>query len=594
MSLGDFAPFANHVWQSTLFVAAVWLLALVLKKHHAQVRHWLWLAASIKFLVPFAALAAIGSEIRWWSAADLLQSPVPFVIDAISQPFSQPEFHTVSGLAPGIVTLPIFILAVWIGGCALSVLAWVVRWRQFADVVQHASPVHAGRELDALRRLERLIGIRHPVTLVSSTIALEPGVFGMLKPVLVWPRRLGERLTDPELDAILAHEVCHVRRRDNLTIAIHLVVEGLFWFHPAVWWLEHRLVDERVRACDEEVVRLGSDPQVYAESILKTCEWSIEPPVIVAGVAGSDLRQRIEAIVKHETTASLTPWRARLLTTSAIVTIVGPVAVGAVTSPRPLRTAQASSAGSRQPSGATDTLTGPAFGIASIKPNTLSRDDNMAMQQQPGGGFTATNVTLRLLVQHAYHLQDFQVVEGPSWMNAERFDIVAKADDYPQFIPPPELQLMLRRLLAERFKLTVRNETRDLRLFALLAARDRTLGPRLLPATVSCAPGVPPPTPDSWCGLKVRPSRIMGRGITIGALASGLSSSVGRVVLDRTGLIGDFDLDLEWAPGANNRPATDASSIVTAVRDQLGLALDTQRGPYDVLVIGRVQRPTSD
>lgn len=77
-----------------------------------------------------------------------------------------------------------------------------------------------------------------------------------------------------QVEAILAHELCHVRRRDNLAVALQMVVEALFWFHPLVWWLEQRLVDERERACDEEVIRLGSEPQSYAESILKTCEFT--------------------------------------------------------------------------------------------------------------------------------------------------------------------------------------------------------------------------------------------------------------------------------------------------------------------------------
>ena len=118
------------------------------------------------------------------------------------------------------------------------------------------------------------------------------GVFGILSPVLLWPRRIAERLGDEQVEAILAHELSHVRRRDNLAAALHMIVQALFWFHPLVWWLGARLVDERERACDEEVIRLGSEPQVYAESILKTCEFYVESRLAcVAGVTGSDLKQ---------------------------------------------------------------------------------------------------------------------------------------------------------------------------------------------------------------------------------------------------------------------------------------------------------------
>lgn len=82
------------------------------------------------------------------------------------------------------------------------------------------------------------------------------------------------KLTDAQLESVIAHELCHVRRHDNLAAALHMLVEAVFWFHPLVWWIGARLVDERERACDEEVVRLGSDPQIYAESILKVCEFT--------------------------------------------------------------------------------------------------------------------------------------------------------------------------------------------------------------------------------------------------------------------------------------------------------------------------------
>jgi bla regulator protein blaR1 len=96
----------------------------------------------------------------------------------------------------------------------------------------------------------------------------------VVRPVLLVPRGLRERVTPEELDAIVAHETCHVRRRDNLAMSLHMIVEALFWFHPLVWWMERRLVDEQERACDEAVLAGGTPPRVYAEGILKVCELS--------------------------------------------------------------------------------------------------------------------------------------------------------------------------------------------------------------------------------------------------------------------------------------------------------------------------------
>src|SRR6185436_12798844 len=131
----------------------------------------------------------------------------------------------------------------------------------------------------------------YEIPIVASDGHMEPGVFGLRRPALVWPRGIDDRRTNAQIDAILLHEIAHVRRRDNLTSALHMAVQTIFWFHPLTWWIGSRLVDERERACDEDVVRGGSEPHVYAEGILKTCQYFVESPLAcVAGVTGSDLK----------------------------------------------------------------------------------------------------------------------------------------------------------------------------------------------------------------------------------------------------------------------------------------------------------------
>ncbi|MBZ5620973.1 MAG: M56 family metallopeptidase [Acidobacteriia bacterium] len=132
----------------------------------------------------------------------------------------------------------------------------------------------------------------------TSPAFAEPGVFGVRRPVLPLPAGITGHLMPPQLDAILTHELCHVHRQDNLAAAIHMAVEALFWFHPLVWWLGARLMEEREHACDEEVLR-GCEPQVYAESILKICELYLASPLpCVSGVTGANLKKRIEAIIQ--------------------------------------------------------------------------------------------------------------------------------------------------------------------------------------------------------------------------------------------------------------------------------------------------------
>src|SRR5437667_8323103 len=329
---------ADHLWQSTLVAALAALLALTLRRNRPQVRYAIWLAASLKFLVPFAALVLVVNLSGWRPAATPVRPDVTLVIDAISQPFSTivtaPERRARTALTREQVT-SIVLIGLWFCGFAGVVTTWMARWRRIAAAVREASPVDDGRELDMLRRLESISGLAKPIVLAASNAPLEPGVFGVWRPVLLWPRSIGERLDDRQVEAILAHEVAHVRRRDNLAAAVHMTVQALFWFHPLVWWLGARLVDERERACDAEVVRLGSDPQVYAESILQTCQFYLESPLVcVAGVRGSNLKRRIEALMKNDAGANLNAWKKVLLVCTAVGAFAVPIAVGMLSAPR--------------------------------------------------------------------------------------------------------------------------------------------------------------------------------------------------------------------------------------------------------------------
>ena len=141
---------------------------------------------------------------------------------------------------------------------------------------------------------------------------MEPGVFGIARPVLAWPAGISQRLNDAQLEAVLAHEVCHLRRRDNLTAALHMLVEAVFWFNPLVWWVGARLVEERERACDEQVLLLCAEPQAYAESILKVCEFCVQAPLeCVAGVTGVHYRNNPELYLPEKRQA-LDRWAAEV------------------------------------------------------------------------------------------------------------------------------------------------------------------------------------------------------------------------------------------------------------------------------------------
>ena len=262
-----------------------------------------------------------------------------------------------------------------------------------------------------------------------------------------------------------------------------------------------------------------------------------------------------------------------------------------------------------------------SFDVASIKPNKAG--DNIVFNQARGNRLTMTGYTLQMLIQSAYDLQDFQIVGGPKWLNSDRYDIVATSSSPDLFkaeqpFGPTQQQLMMRSLLADRFKLAVHTETRELPVFALVLARpDGRLGAELRKASIDCAAlaasraraeNTPPPSGDRpVCGSKVMPGAIMAGGITMSDLVRRLSllsntgSSLGRMVIDRTGLSGAFDINLHFTPDripdlGPGAPIIDPNgpSIFTALQEQLGLKLDPQRGPIDILVIDRAEIPVEN
>src|SRR5262249_44217189 len=132
------------------------------------------------------------------------------------------------------------------------------------------------------------------VRVMSCSAPLEPCVSGLLRPMVLLPNGIIDRLTPDQLRVILAHELSHVRRHDNRTAAIHMIVEALFWFYPLITWIGKRLLEARERACDEEVLQAGQEPEVYAQGILNVCKFYLESsPVCAAGVTGSNLGRRI-------------------------------------------------------------------------------------------------------------------------------------------------------------------------------------------------------------------------------------------------------------------------------------------------------------
>jgi uncharacterized protein (TIGR03435 family) len=235
------------------------------------------------------------------------------------------------------------------------------------------------------------------------------------------------------------------------------------------------------------------------------------------------------------------------------------------------------------------------FDVAAVKP-TASTDGHFELRDPVGGNFTATGVTLKMLIMRAYRVHSFQVSGDPDWAHNERWDIRAKAEGEEGRMPSAQFEEMLRTLLEERFQLKINRETREMPVYALLVAKN---GPKL-----NLAVGGSP-------GVQMRPGSITFTKSSTASLAAQLSLIAGRVVIDKTGLTGAYDFELHWAqepgqgspeafglpPVASDAPPpvdSNSPSMFTALQEQLGLRLDPQKGTVEILVIDHVEKASEN
>jgi len=601
----------NHLWQSTLFAAVVALLAFAFRRNRARVRYGLWFVASVKFLVPFAMLAAAGSLVEWRQAPAAFRSAVA---SPVARDFNGPfaamwvdPTPMVAAAAQSQWIAPL-LFGVWLCGFAAITLRRVKQWREVRAAVRASTPWET--TTPRLRQGHGGQAVPAGIEIRTAPTVLEPGVVGLWRPVILLPTGIDSYLTADQFAAVVAHEVCHVRRRDNLTAVIHMAVEALFWFHPMVWWIGARLVATREQACDEHVVTETAEPIAYAEGIASICRRYVETPLMsVAGVGGADVKARIDAILTRRIGLRLTMTKRFVLVTVAVLSLTVPIVTGAIE-------AAAFAAGQLR-----DPLIGPAidpesrFEVVSIKLSDASAEPRLGMTP---GRLDVAGAPLRVLVAMVFPLGQGRVIGWPDALDAERYTISAKM---PDGAPQAARQVAIRNLLKDRFNLVTHQETREVPIYNLVLARsDGRLGPALKESSPECqavakeyllavrggAPQQVPPAAVTQC-ISFMPGigALGANGASIGSLVNLFPQFVGRPVIDRTGLTALYDLTLKWAPEAIPsslglpqvpEPPADpnAPDIFTALQEQLGLKLENGRGPVEVIVIDRLEKPTLD
>jgi uncharacterized protein (TIGR03435 family) len=253
----------------------------------------------------------------------------------------------------------------------------------------------------------------------------------------------------------------------------------------------------------------------------------------------------------------------------------------------------------------------PQFEVASVKP-AAPGGRGIFVRVNPGGRLTVNNMSLKDMIVFAYRIQPFQISGGPSWMDSTRFDVEAKPDHSPK---PDELPQMMQALLADRFQLVIRRETKDLPIYALVLARkDGKLGPKMVePTKDSCVefdplkgpPLAPDPNRRMCGGSRMGMNQYSGTSVQLDFFIHALSRTLQRPVENRTGLTGKYDITLEWTPDETQlaglppdvpKPNFDPAgpAIFTAIQEQLGLKLESAKGPVEVFVIERAEKPTEN
>ena len=552
-------PFAlNHVWQSTVFAAVVALAALALRKYSARARFCLWTFASLKFLVPFAFLAAIGSHLPGRAALPPVESPMR-TLTKLARPFASVDVGATQ-LSPLHEQLAISsseawtprLFALWLVGFASTIGCWLLQALRLGRTRDRARPAKCV--------LEKL-----PIPVLLTDCSIEPGVLGVFRPVLLLPTDIADRLSTAQLQAVVTHELVHVRRRDNLWAALHAFVQAIFWFHPLVWWMGVRLVAEREQACDEAVLAEGADAEDYAASILAVCRfYACAPRACVAGISGADLKQRIAAIMKGVPRRYSFHIRAGLAAL-AVGAVLTPIILGLAYGPSPQDSPK---------------LT---FDVASIH--------EWGSGQGPTGPFLAgvefstgrvrsQCASLQALIFYAYQLTGSERLEGmPKWGNAscgypDSAGTFAIEATMPANTTGAQSRQMMQTLLAERFKLAAHWETRQLPVYALktapgkskLKASDPGQDPPTRPGSIGC------PADDPHCHIG-----FCCGSTTITILAGTLTHALGRPVIDKTGLTGSYYFGiLKWA--GDESSGSSLPSLFALLREEFGLELKAGTG----------------
>ena len=426
-----------------------------------------------------------------------------------------------------------------IGGCVIAA-------RMRSTLVRPA-PEEWQHKIDEIAERVR---VSRPVRLLVSALVQVPTVVGWLRPVVLMPVGALAGLPVEHIEALLAHELGHIRRHDYLVNILQSLAEALLFYHPAVWWVSKHIRNEREHCCDHIAVEINGDALTYVRALagMESARHARFNAALAAN--GGSLRERVERLLGIRAPSRPVSGPAAIAA-SGLIVLLALAAFAQTAAPK------------------------PAFEVASIK---LSPPEYVGFQSYvKGETYTALTATVRNLVGFAYGLRDFQISGGPAWTASIAYNVSAKmgAATWPQQAAP-----MVQGLLAERFGLKFHRIRRNRPGYALVIDKN---GPKLTESKN--------PRGLMSAGNK---DRMTGLCANMDQLAGALASLLESPVADRTRLKGQYDFTVTWTP---YDAAADSSgpSMFTALRETLGLRLEAVKNvPVDILVIDRVERPSEN
>jgi len=655
----EFRPVLFAVfWKSGIALGAALCISRMLRNKSADLRR---LVFSTTIVAMFVAAAATPMLPRWTAVTPLWfhfqrPAPAPVAESSLSSPMVDDATELTAPVGRRMppqtssrrIDLNAWLIPlIWFAGAATLLTRFAInlrglyRLRKASDAVTDAGLLASVGRFGRRVRLSRNDAIGAPVT------------WGILRPIILVPAGFAE-LPAESRDAVIRHELAHIRAHDFLMRGLAEIARALIWFQPLVWIVLRQLREEQELACDNFVLAAGGKPSSYAKLLL---DWDARPeiaPLIAVGIAHrSCLKRRLYALLdtelRRDTVAGTGVVGALFLALIAALPLAAigftqavPVQPAPAHAPQsaspallrpPVQLAQANTAQAPvkapEPQPTAEPAARPRFDVVSIKPCKPSVAKPGDGVPTYGGGSSPGRLSIGCgvlantdnvgMIQVAYNryasgrltsMKMIPIEGGPGWIHSERFDIDAKADGQPSILMMQGP--MMQTILEDRFKLKIHRETRQGPVYELALGKG---SPKLKPLQDgSCTPvvmGRPLPLladGEHRCKNMVAPRGIDIEGGTLSMLAGMLGMILDRPVVDKTGIASYFEIHLVFSPDDSAAPqpvtadpgasdavvASDAPGIFQAVQKQLGLKLVPAKGPVDVLVIDHIERPSEN